>query len=674
MDLHFVWQAWHFWLSAGSCDALGSRWRRGSFAWHAWHLETSAFTWCGRRGTWRHGLSLCVAGVALMALSWLLRRAWFPLAPRLFCVARVAFGDINLHSVWQAWHLATWTFTLCGRRGTYGTQLALVTRLVPVGAWHLATWTFTLCGRRGTYGTQLALVTRLVPVGATALLRGTRGIWRHRLSLCVAGVALGDMGFHFVWQAWRLATWTFTLCGRRGTYGSQLALVTRLVRVGAAALLRGTRGIWRFTLCGRRGAWRHGLSLCVAGEALAGSCDALGSRWRHGSFAWHAWHLETSTFTLCGRRGTWRHGLSLCVAGEALLALSWFVTRLVPVGAAALLRGTRGIWRHRPSFRVAGVALGDMDFHFVCGTYGIQLALVTRLVPVGAAALLRGTRGTWRHRPSLCVAGVALGDMDLHFVWQAEQMEDSLTDMVEAAGGCSPTSVADSSTCDVPEGTVPQEGQANLTITAETFGQSMDLLQLTQSELFSLGRSFELLLQALGNDRDRLGDAIYGVLTSALLAVKESFITPRAVLSLALFNGFRVLGHKSEEPEELRLFVETMAFKHLGQDVTLARVTNVIDGFLELMQQNVREMPPGSLLAWRKLLTYTGSCFRYVNTTYGARLKVIQADWKQISSGAEHDADETHTFSGMCAFSMGIMGEEAEGARFCGSFFIHPLR
>jgi hypothetical protein len=28
----------------------------------------------------------------------------------------------------------------------------------------------------------------------------------------------------------------------------------------------------------------------------------------------------------------------------------------------------------------------------------------------------------------------------------------------------------------------------------------------------------------------------------------------------------------------------------------------------------------------------------------------------------------------MCAFSMGIMGEEAEGTRFCAIFFIHPLR
>ena len=32
---------------------------------------------------------------------------------------------------------------------------------------------------------------------------------------------------------------------------------------------------------------------------------------------------------------------------------------------------------------------------------------------------LRGRRGTWRHVPSFHVAGVALGDMCLHFTWQA---------------------------------------------------------------------------------------------------------------------------------------------------------------------------------------------------------------------------------------------------------------
>jgi len=70
----------------------------------------------GRRGACQHGPGLCVAGVALMALGWLWWRAWFPVDT---AVAGVALGDIDLHFAWQAWHLATSTFTLRGRHGTW---------------------------------------------------------------------------------------------------------------------------------------------------------------------------------------------------------------------------------------------------------------------------------------------------------------------------------------------------------------------------------------------------------------------------------------------------------------------------------------------------------------------------------------------------------------------------
>ena len=146
------------------------------------HTELSQ-TLCVRRGTCGPGLAL----VAHLVLG--------DAAP--FCVAGVALGDIDLHSVWQAWHLVTSTFILCGRGGTFGTRLALVARLVPADAapccvagvallqfvwqaWHLVTSTVS-----GTCGTGLPLVERLV------------------------------MPLHFVWQAWRLATSTFILCGRR---------------------------------------------------------------------------------------------------------------------------------------------------------------------------------------------------------------------------------------------------------------------------------------------------------------------------------------------------------------------------------------------------------------------------------------------------------------------------
>ena len=38
----------------------------------------------------------------------------------------------------------------------------------------------------------------------------------HRSAVCVAGVALGDIDLHSAWQAWRLQTSLFSLCGRPG--------------------------------------------------------------------------------------------------------------------------------------------------------------------------------------------------------------------------------------------------------------------------------------------------------------------------------------------------------------------------------------------------------------------------------------------------------------------------
>ena len=61
----------------------------------------------------------------------------------------------------------------------------------------------------------------------------THNLLTHNLSSHnLAGVALGDIHLHFAWQAWHLATSTFTLRGRRGTYGTGPALVAH--RVAAA--------------------------------------------------------------------------------------------------------------------------------------------------------------------------------------------------------------------------------------------------------------------------------------------------------------------------------------------------------------------------------------------------------------------------------------------------------
>eukprot|EP00435_Cladocopium_sp_Y103_P003944 s1365_g1.t1 len=265
---------------------------------------------------------------------------------------RMALGDTDLRSVWQAWRLHMDLRFAWQARGHYGSQLALVTRLVPAGAAALCVAGVAfgdmnlhfVWQARETYDTRLALVTRLVPTGPAALCvagmalgdmnlhfgvalgdMNLHFVWqawhlRHWAwsgdalgrvwRLCVAGVALGDMDFRFLWQAWRLVASTLVLCGWRGTYGNGLGLVTHLVAFGAGAVCVAAVGfgdmdlrfVWQawhlvtstYVLRGRRGTYGTGLGLVTR-------LVAFGS----GLFAWQPWALVTWTFVLCGRRGAW---------------------------------------------------------------------------------------------------------------------------------------------------------------------------------------------------------------------------------------------------------------------------------------------------------------------------------------------------------------------------------
>ena len=138
-----------------------------------------------------HVRELCVAEVALMALGWLWCRAWVPVDAVVAAavgVAGVALGDIDVHSAWHAWHLVTWTCTLRGKRGIYGTGLALLARLGP-------NWRRCRCGclrnRRGPWRHPPSL----------CVAGGRRGTWWHGRALCVAGVAFTALGWLW-WRAW----------------------------------------------------------------------------------------------------------------------------------------------------------------------------------------------------------------------------------------------------------------------------------------------------------------------------------------------------------------------------------------------------------------------------------------------------------------------------------------
>ena len=261
---------------------------------------------------------------------------------------------------WQAWHLATSTCILRGRRGTYGTGLALVAAVCVPGvalgdidarrgdidvhsawqAWRLWHWTGGALGYFGRCG----------------CLRGRRGTWRHRPILCVAGVALVDIDLHFAWQTWHLWHWT----GSGGTLGY----------FGRRGCLRARRG------------------------------------------------LVTSTVTLRGRLGTWRHRRAFCVARVALiygtgLAL---VARLGTLVAAAVCVPGVALGDIRPSLCVAGLALGDIDRYFAWQAWHLATSTCILRGRCGTGLALAARLGTLV-AATVCAPGVALGDIDRHFEW-----------------------------------------------------------------------------------------------------------------------------------------------------------------------------------------------------------------------------------------------------------------
>ena len=164
---------------------------------------------------------------------------------------------------------------------------------------------------------------------------------------------------------------------------AQLFVWQALRLVTSTFTLRGGRGTWRIDVHFAWQAWHLAPSTCIlrGRHGTCGSGLALVARLGpvnsrgRGGF-WQAWHLVTSTFTLRGRHGTWRIDVHFAWQGWHLRL--W-------TGSGGALGSRKQPWTPR---LLAGVALGDIDLHFAlawCRTH-----LVT------STFTLRGSLGTYR--------------------------------------------------------------------------------------------------------------------------------------------------------------------------------------------------------------------------------------------------------------------------------------
>ena len=127
-----------------------------------------------------------------------------------FCLADVALG------AWQACHLWHWA----GSGGALGAPWSVTLRQFAWQAWHLATSTVVLPGRRGTWRHRPWRAWHLWHWAGSGGALGAPWSRGDAAALCVAGVALGDMYRRFAWQAWHLATSTSFLRHKSFTHNS----------------------------------------------------------------------------------------------------------------------------------------------------------------------------------------------------------------------------------------------------------------------------------------------------------------------------------------------------------------------------------------------------------------------------------------------------------------------
>ena len=145
-------------------------------------------------------------------------------------------------------------------------------------------------------------------------------------------------------------------------------------------------------------------------------------------FVTHTHHLSHTIFlTLLCHPPSFTHHLSHTIFHTALSHAIFHTPSLTQHLSHTLFvkRGRRGTWRHPPSFCGAGVALGDIHLRFMWQAWHL---LTFTCVWRGRC----GTCCTWWRAPlvargaaSLCVASVALGDIHLRFTWQAWHLETS---------------------------------------------------------------------------------------------------------------------------------------------------------------------------------------------------------------------------------------------------------
>ncbi|CAJ1401661.1 unnamed protein product [Effrenium voratum] len=175
---------------------------------------------------------------------------------------------------------------------------------------------------------------------------------------------------------------------------------------------------------------------------------------------------------------------------------------------------------------------------------------------------------------------------------------------------------------------IPDEfAEAHDGLNVESFGL-LDLMPQQVADVQEAWSSFQQGFETV----DACGEAIFDAILDSAPTLSTLFQMPRGVVAMRLQEGIHQVIMALEEPEDVKVLVDILSFKHLELEVTEIRVGLVRDAILELISHELT----GNLTTlardgFMQVLNYIGGAMIYIKSTYSMRLKVLSSSWQEAN-------------------------------------------
>eukprot|EP00929_Paragymnodinium_shiwhaense_P053815 TRINITY_DN2697_c0_g1_i2.p1 TRINITY_DN2697_c0_g1~~TRINITY_DN2697_c0_g1_i2.p1 ORF type:complete len:1104 (+),score=257.39 TRINITY_DN2697_c0_g1_i2:144-3314(+) len=190
-------------------------------------------------------------------------------------------------------------------------------------------------------------------------------------------------------------------------------------------------------------------------------------------------------------------------------------------------------------------------------------------------------------------------------------------------------------------------------IVTNSFGE----LYLPGEQAKALEGAWDMLVKQVGG-RDAVAAIIYDTFYNASPALESLFVTPKRVLTFQIFLGLNNFITNTRKPDQLRMFVESLANRHMGWDVSVPQVNLIRDALVDMMVVELgSKFTSEAATGFVSLLNYIGGGIIYIRETYKERMDVLLDSWRLAN-------DENKNAERMASASMDMKDKKlaAEGS------------